>query len=84
MRLHLAETLKNLGRRAPNAEKLVDYLYRKPVVTSREINRHLGFSQTTSDRLLAELSRLGILRELTGRRRNRVFSFKDYFELFLK
>ena len=84
LRLRLAETLKKLGRRAPNAEKLVNYLYRKPVVTSREITGHLGFSQTTSDRLLAELSRLGILRELTGRRRNRVFNFKDYFELFLK
>ena len=37
-----------------------------------------------SNRLLAELSRMGILQELTGRRRNRVFCFKEYFELFLK
>ena len=51
------------------------------MVTSKEIKRRLGFSQPTTDRLLAELPRLGILQELTGRRRNRVSCFKEYFEL---
>jgi hypothetical protein len=32
--------------------------------------------------MIAEFQKLGILHELTGKRRNRVFYFKDYYQLF--
>jgi hypothetical protein len=32
--------------------------------------------------MISEFQKLGILHELTGRRRNRIFYFKDYYQLF--
>jgi Fic family protein len=43
----------------------------------------IGISQPTADRALSELQQLGIVHEHTGRRRNRLFVFKDYYDLFV-
>ena len=53
-----------------------------PTITSSALATRLDVSQPTADRTIAELQRLGILHELTGKRRNRVFYFKDYYQLF--
>lgn len=76
--------LANLGRAAPNAQRIVELLYQRPFVTSHEISQRLELGRTTADRLVATLVKQGILHELTGQRRNRVFVFKEYFELFIK
>ncbi|MDE0770186.1 MAG: Fic family protein [Opitutaceae bacterium] len=76
--------LATLGRAAPNAQRIVEFLYQKPFVTSHEISQRLELGRTTADRLVATLVKQGILHELTGQRRNRVFVYKEYFELFTK
>lgn len=76
---HLANAF---GQRAGNARSLLAHLYQRPIVTSAAIASALNWSQPTTDRLLAEFVRRGVLVELTGARRNRVFHFQRYFELF--
>lgn len=76
--------LETFGRATPNATKFVNYLYSNPIITSVEIAGKLGVSQTTADRLIALLMKNKVLDELTGQRRNRVFFFKEYYQLFLK
>jgi Fic family protein len=76
------DLLNTLGRAAPNAIRMVDELYQRPVATAGSLRRRLSISQTTADRLIAILMKHGILHELTGQRRNRVFYFKDYYDLF--
>ncbi len=83
LRLHAADQARTLGSRSANATRVLEFLYSKPVVTSAGLAARLGFSQPTADRILADLGRLGLVHELTGKRRNRVFYFKDYYELFL-
>lgn len=75
--------VQTLGKRAANAQRVLDLLYAKPATTAGALANRLGISQPTADRTLAELRKLGIVHELTGRRRNRVFYFKDYYQLFL-
>lgn len=75
--------LQSLGRRAANATRVVDSLYLRPVTTSGSLAARLDLSQATSDRILADLQHIGIVAEMTGKRRNRVFYFKEYFHLFL-
>jgi len=82
LRNKTTELLGNLGRAAPNATRIVDYLYQKPIVTSQELSRQLSFSKATADRLISTLTELGILYELTGQSRNRVYYFRDYYLLF--
>ncbi|MDZ4402352.1 Fic family protein [Prosthecobacter sp.] len=74
--------VQTLGKRSANALRVLDILYVKPTVTSSSLAARLELSQPTADRVLSELQKLGILHELTGKRRNRVFYFKDYYELF--
>ena len=71
-----------LKRRAAIALALLDELYKHPVATARAVEHALGVSQPTSSALVRDLTNLGILRELTGKKRNRVFAYRDYLNLF--
>lgn len=84
IRNRTTELLNTFGRAAPNAIRVVDELYQRPVTTTSALAQRLALSQTTVDRFVTLLSKHGILHELTGQRRNRVFYFKDYYELFTK
>lgn len=83
LRQDTAARLQSLGRRSANAGRIVDSLYLRPVTTSGALARRLGLSQPTTDRILADLQRLDIVAEMTGQRRNRVFYFREYYQLFL-
>ena len=77
-----AAQVQTLGKRTANAQRVLDSLYIKPTITSSALATRLDVSQPTADRSIADLLRLGFLHELTGKRRNRVFYFKDYYQLF--
>ena len=83
LRNSTSEILTGYGRAAPNAVRLVDSLYQKPFTTSQELQQRLSLSRATCDRLISQLVDDGILRENTGRQRNRQYVFWDYYNLFL-
>ena len=70
-------------RRQENAQKLIAYLYQRPIVTIKQVSELLGTQANTASKLVADFSKLGILRELTGRRRNRLFIFDEYTRIFI-
>lgn len=76
--------INTLGRRRPQAEKLLAYLYAKPVITVNDIIDELQVSKPTANALVKEFTRLKILKEQTGFRRNRIFVFEEYLNLFRK
>ena len=71
-----------LGKRVPLALELMRYLYNKPIVDANEISTTLDVNISTAHRLLQDFERLKILIEQTGNKRNRVFVFEDYIQLF--
>lgn len=71
-----------LGRRAENARRLVMHLYEEPAITIRKAARMLEIEQSTASRLVSSLVEMGILREMTGYRRNRIFLFSRYVAIF--
>lgn len=71
-----------LGRRVPNALALLDQLFRQPVVNARTVEALTHVSQPTASALVRDLERVGILRELTGQQRNRLFAYTRYLDLF--
>ena len=79
---HESQIRTNLGRRAFNAQRLLDALFRQPVVTGRTVQEMLSISQPTSSGLLRAFVDQGILRELSGRQRYRVYAYQDYLDLF--
>jgi Fic family protein len=74
--------ITKMGRRIPNAQALLIYLYRKPVVTAGEVMKELKVTKQTAHTLLQDFEKSGILKEQTGFKRNRIFIFEEYLNLF--
>jgi Fic family protein len=69
-------------RRQENAQKLVQYLYGRPVVDVKAVTRLLSTTTNTAASLIDDLVQHGVLIEVTGQRRNRLFFFREYLNLF--
>lgn len=78
------EIIISLGKRAPNANALLTYLYNKPIVTVADVMDNLDVTKPTANSLINDFYKLGILKEQTGFKRNRIFVFVDYLKLFKK
>ncbi len=76
--------LPKLGRRTPFAKNVLDFLYTKPVLTVADIMDELKVSKPTANSIVTAFVKLGILEEQTGYKRNRIFIFKEYLDLFKK
>lgn len=62
--------------------QLLDRLFEQPVVTVQLVQKHLGRSYPAANDLVAGFERLGLLREITGGARNRVFRYDPYVAIF--
>ena len=71
-----------LGRKAPSARKLLDALFSDPVIGAGYVADLLGVSMVAAYRMIDDFTRLGILTEMTGFKRNRYFGFKEYLDIF--
>jgi Fic family protein len=69
-------------RRQDNAERLMLSLYVRPVVDVKAVAKSLNTTMNTATSLIVDLMRHGILVEMTGHRRNRLFIFRKYIDLF--
>jgi Fic family protein len=77
-----AEKIVHLGKRAPLAKKLLDYLFTQPIVTAAEVASVLGLSQVSAYKMIDDLVRMDVLKETTGYKRNRYFMFYKYVDIF--
>ncbi|TFV94516.1 Fic family protein [Algoriphagus kandeliae] len=80
-RIELNE-LNKLGRKQAEAKRLINELYKQPIVDAGFVAEQLGVHASTANRLIKDFENLGILTELTGYKRNRIFAFKEYIDLF--
>ena len=74
--------INDFGRVAANALVILESLYSQPIVTVNQIAERLGVTFTSANTLVTRLCRAGILEEITGQARNRVFRYSPYVELF--
>ena len=74
--------IMTLGKKYILAKSALQYLYSQPITDMQNMANALNVSVATVSRLISDLVRLGILRELTGFKRNRIFAFEDYLKLF--
>lgn len=82
LRQELDAAVFTLGRRAENARGLIRHLYKSPWVNLSMIESILRIKRNPARALLAGMQELGILVEITGYRRNRIFVFKRYLDIF--
>ena len=74
--------IATLGKKAVLAHSFLQILYGKPIADSQDVADALDVNITTALRLIEDFIRLGILKEVTGFKRNRLFSFDRYIALF--
>lgn len=74
--------IRTLGSRAKDAQLLIEYLYQQPIVDASRIEPITKKGKTANYRLLSDLEQLGILKEISGRERNKLYAFTQYLKLF--
>lgn len=73
---------QDLGRRAGVGLKLLEHLFRNPVVNVKRVEEVTGLSQPAANALTNAMEDIGVLREMTGKKSYRVFGFDRYLQLF--
>jgi Fic family protein len=74
--------IQSLGSRAIKAKKVIDYLYKRPMITADKVSEIASISMPSSYKLISDLEKLNVLKEKTGGQRSRVYSFDNYLKLF--
>ncbi|BBU64240.1 cell division protein Fic (plasmid) [Methylosinus sp. C49] len=67
--------------RTGSSLRIHDLLQLHPFVTANDLVARAGLSAPTVNAALADLERLDIVAEITGRRRGRVFSYRAYLDI---
>lgn len=70
------------GRRAGAIQMVLEYLYKKPVITASIVSSITKQSLATSYSIVSDMEELGILKENTGGKRNRSYIFINYINLY--
>jgi Fic family protein len=70
-----------LGRASSSALRVQEYMQKRPIANIRAMSKTLALSVPTVTAGLQHLNRLGIVKEMTGGRRNRVFSYSKYLAM---
>ena len=70
-----------LGRAAASTLQVHRALMEHPIATSGWLVEKTGITPATINKSLSHMEQLGIVRELTAQKRNRLFSYADYVEI---
>ena len=73
-----------LGKRAKIAQELLGYLYSQPIINTKQTAEKLDITSPTAHLIIKKFQEVGILKEITGFKRNRLFVFDEYLRLFDK
>ena len=69
------------GRQAATLLVMLREMQKRPLVTASGMQQGTGLSQPTINKAFAALSRMGIVREITGKKRGRVYAYRQYMSL---
>ena len=83
MQLFAADKAKigGLGRAALNAERAHDWLQLHPIASVQTIAKALDVTSATAGKAVQSLIGIGILKEVTGRQRDRLFVYDSYLTI---
>src|SRR5262249_38733074 len=73
--------IRTLGRSAASMLQVHDLLQRQPIIGIVPGSRSLKVTHPTVMKAIANLQMLGIVKELTGKRRGRLFAYSRYMDI---
>lgn len=79
---HRASISDKMGRGAVNGLILLETLYSNPIISVEHVAITTKISYPNANKIVQDFSKIGILDEITGWKRNRRFAYSSYLELF--
>lgn len=76
-----AATIRAQDRLAGTLAKMHRALLQRPIATATWLHKSTGLAPATIQSGLQKLAKLGMLEELTGKQRDRVYAYKDYISI---
>lgn len=82
LRQRCEERILQLGKRASKGQALLRELYSQPIMSANDVAARLDITHQSASSLIRSFEGMEILREITGRKKDRLFVFADYLTLF--
>jgi Fic family protein len=82
LRQRCEEKILQLGKRAPKGQALLRQLYSQPVMSANDVAAKLDITHQSASSLIRSFEGMEIVRETTGRKKDRLFMFSEYLDLF--
>ena len=80
--VHRDLVARKFGRGASNGLTVLENLFERPIITVRTVQDMLGVTKTAANTIVNKFAGEGILKEITGQKRYRVFRYDPYVSLF--
>ena len=78
---HDQQIISSAPLRTAALPRVFQHLHAHPIVSIADAAEKLNFSFPTVSKCVDQLEKLGILKEITGRRRNRLFAYQAYLDI---
>ena len=75
------EKIKSLGRARFSCEQTLEYLKKLPQVSVQLLTKELGLTAPTTRSALNHMIDIGILKEISGKKRDKVYVYQKYLNL---
>jgi Fic family protein len=79
---HRDTITQRFGRAAAGALRVLESLYHRPIISVNDIKDETKTSYTAANNLTDRFVNCGILHEITGHARNRLFRYSEYVDIF--
>jgi Fic family protein len=73
--------LEDLGRMAASALRIHELLQKKPIISVPMASAELNLSAPTVRNSIDKLQEIGLVKEITGKKRDRLFSYQSYLDI---
>lgn len=76
------EKLSSFKGKTEDARKIISILYENPIIDVQKVEKIIGKSHMSAYKQISILETLGILKEITGGHRGKIYAFQEYLNLF--
>lgn len=74
-------SVETMGQAAGNVARVHSYLQRKPVLVIPRASKDIGISQPTVTAALRRMEEIGVVKEITGKARDRIYVYQAYLDI---
>lgn len=74
--------IQQMGPRSANAMAVINELYIRPIIDAKKVAELCNITPASAYNLITDLEERGILSEVSGGKRGRLYAMQSYMELF--